>query len=434
MKTADAAESLSYVGLRYMTSFRCIGPDCEDSCCGEWAVTVDDARHEALRRTMGQTEQGRAEFCAAVEYRVEGGGRVVALLVQRPDRNCAFLGADKLCTVQQRYGEALLPDDCALYPRSVGQLRGRVELSGNLSCPEAARLCLLAPDSTDLVPIDSGLVPRGLAHYAYADSPQDVSVAALDDIRDLARHLLALRGRPLDERLFFLAVFLDSASLLVGPSAGPRAHVHFAALLQSMRRPETHEQLRDQLALASSAGSPALFAPTVVSRVLSAMQRRTAAVRALFGEVLGTRAAEPGSGVRRDADGTYTFSSPEFGAAARARRAELPEAYRAREDAIFERFSQNHLVRLWPIWSANLRSYGVGLFARLAVARYLLRNHPDLRGAEGDQTRLDALAVRVVYTTSRVLDHEGTILRGLSESLVESGQDTLANALSLLQF
>ena len=79
MKTADAAESLSYVGLRYMTSFRCIGPDCEDSCCGEWAVTVDDARHEALRRTMGQTEQGRAEFCAAVEYRVEGGGRVVAL-------------------------------------------------------------------------------------------------------------------------------------------------------------------------------------------------------------------------------------------------------------------------------------------------------------------------------------------------------------------
>ena len=300
MKTADAAESLSYVGLRYMTSFRCIGPDCEDSCCGEWAVTVDDARHEALRRTMGQTEQGRAEFCAAVEYRVEGGGRVVALLVQRPDRNCAFLGADKLCTVQQRYGEALLPDDCALYPRSVGQLRGRVELSGNLSCPEAARLCLLAPDSTDLVHIDSGLVPRGLAHYAYADSPQDVSVAALDDIRDLARHLLALRGRPLDERLFFLAVFLDSASLLVGPSAGPRAHVHFAALLQSMRRPETHEQLRDQLALASSAGSPALFAPTVVSRVLSAMQRRTAAVRALFGEVLGTRAAEPGSGVRRD--------------------------------------------------------------------------------------------------------------------------------------
>lgn len=434
MKTLNPKDSSNYIGLRYMTRFRCIGADCEDSCCGEWVVTVDDAHHDALRQVMGQTEQGRAEFDAAVQYRIVDGRRIVSLLVQRLDKSCVLLGADKFCTVQQRYGEALLPDDCALYPRSVGQLRGRVELSGNLSCPEAARLCLLAPDSTDLVPVDPSLISRGLVHYTYADSPQDISEAALDDIRDLARYLLALRERSLDERLFFLAVFLDSASLLVGPNAGPRAYVHFAALLETMRRPEIHDQLSEQLLLAPALSPPTLFASTMVSQILSAMQQRTDAVRALFGEVLGASATDSTSGVQCAPDGLFAFASAPLAAAAAARRAELSEAYCAREDVLFERFCQNHLVRLWPLWSANLRSYAIGLFLRLAVMRFLLRNHPALRVAEGGSARIDALAVRVVYSLSRVLDHEGVILRGLIESLVETEQDTLANIVSLLRF
>ena len=432
MKIVDPKESPHYVGLRYMTRFRCIGADCEDSCCGEWVVTIDEPHHDALRKAMSQTEQGRAEFDAAVQYRVDDGRRVVSLLVQRPDKSCVLLGADKFCTVQQRYGETLLPDDCALYPRSVGQIRGRVELSGNLSCPEAARLCLLAPDSTDLVPVDSSLISRGLVHYTYADSPQDISEAVLDEIRDLAQHLLAVRGRRLDERLFFLATFFDSASLLVGPSAGPRAHVHFAALLQAMRQSETQEQLCEQFMLAPAPDAP--FAATVMAQILGAMQRRTSTLRALFDEVLGELVDDPSSGVLRTPDELFTFSPMALAAAAAARRAGLPEAYREREDALFERLCQNHLVRLWPLWSSNLRSYGLGLLLRLAVMRYLLRNHPALRGAESDSARIDALAVRVVYSLSRVFDHEGAILRRLNESLVETGQDTLSNAVSLLKF
>lgn len=429
MKAIRPNEELRYVGLRYMTRFRCIGTDCEDSCCGGWSVTVDPPHVEALREAMSGTEEERAEFAAAVYHRDDDGHRV-SLLVQHPDKDCVMLGADQLCTIQRRYGESLLPDDCAVYPRSIGQINGRVELSGNLSCPEAARLCLLGEGATDLVPIDPALVTRGLIHYTYEDSPQDISEAVLDDIRALAQDLLSVPRYGLDNRLFILAAFFDSASLLLRPNAGPRAQVHFQALLQSTRLPAVHEQFHDQFTWAPRGA----FAATAVAQILSAMQHRTVSVRALCVEVLGSCADDPDSGVRRESDGSFDFSPEVFNVFCAKRRAELPEAFWALEDALLTRFCQNHLIRLWPLWSSNLRSYGIGLFLRLAVIRFFLRHHPALRGAESDPVKVQALAVRVVYVLSRVFDHEGAILRKMNEHLVENELDTLSSIVSLLKF
>ena len=424
MKTLPSSGGLRYVGLRYMTRFHCLGADCEDACCGEWAVTVDSTRAALLRRVL-------PEFADVTVQRTDDEQREVVCMVQRPDKTCAMLDADRLCGIQRRYGEALLPDDCAVYPRSVGQIGGRVELSGTLSCPEVARLCLLGEDATDFVPVDPVLVTRGLVHYTYADSPKDVSEAVFDDVRDLARELLAARQFDLDSRLFFLAAFFDSASLLLRPGAGPRAAVHFRALVQTMRQPEAQAQLRAQFLAAPRDA----FAASAVSQVVGAMQRRsTDSLRRLFGEVLGPLARDPGSGVCQEPDGAFSFSPQEFAASSDRRRVELPAAFLSEEDALLERLCQNHLVRMWPLWSADLRAYGFGLFLRLAIVRFFLRHHPLVAGSGGDREKIRTAAVQVVYTLSRIFDHEGTILRTTCEYFTEHELDTLPNAVSLLKF
>lgn len=420
-----------HVALRYMTNFRCIGADCEDSCCGGLTVVADAPRLEALRETMSKTEAERAEFAAAIQYRTDEDRRVVALLVQRPDKSCTLLDENKLCTVQQRYGEEALLDDCAVYPRSVGQIAGRVELSGNLSCPEAARLCLLHEGSTDFVPINQTTISRGRIHYTYADSPQDISEVDLDVVRTLAQHLLAAREYRLDSRLFFLATFFDSASLLLRQNAGPRASVHFQALLQNMKLRSVQDQINAQF-LGSAASST--FSVPIIVRVLEVMQRLgTTSTRSLFEECFNNRVDDSTFGVSRDSTGTFVFTPEMVAATCEKRRQTLPDAFFMREDALLERFCQNHLVRIWPIWSSNLRAYGIGLFLRIALIRFFLRNHPLLIGSETDLSKIDDLTVRVVYVLARAFDH-GVILRSIIESLVETGSDTLENAVSLLKF
>ena len=35
---------------QYMAKFRCIGSECEDSCCVGWRVTVDEDTYKKYRR------------------------------------------------------------------------------------------------------------------------------------------------------------------------------------------------------------------------------------------------------------------------------------------------------------------------------------------------------------------------------------------------
>jgi lysine-N-methylase len=57
---------------------------------------------------------------------------------------CPFL-SEKLCSIQSELGEDYLSRTCATYPRIRHHVAGIIERSLDLSCPEAARLCLTDP-------------------------------------------------------------------------------------------------------------------------------------------------------------------------------------------------------------------------------------------------------------------------------------------------
>ena len=131
----------------YMQKFQCIGGACEDSCCAGWRVVFDkrtaqsylDAKdpeiHEIANRAIKKVKTDRSsQNHSFIEMNPQTGA-------------CPFLQTDKLCMIQGRMGENALSKVCSTYPRHAGGVAGqRIEVA-TLSCPEAARLCMLDPDA-----------------------------------------------------------------------------------------------------------------------------------------------------------------------------------------------------------------------------------------------------------------------------------------------
>lgn len=117
----------------YYDQFRCIAAACPDSCCKEWEVRVDDAsaaRYLALEGSLG-------DRLRSVLRREDG-----EYLMTIQDGRCPMWRTDGLCRIQAELGEAALCHTCREFPRLLHDYGDFLELTLELSCPEAARLIL----------------------------------------------------------------------------------------------------------------------------------------------------------------------------------------------------------------------------------------------------------------------------------------------------
>ena len=120
----------------YFDTFRCIADKCEDACCKEWAVQVDDASAAYYRSLPGdlgnRLRQVLVEEDGETVMRIENG-------------RCPMWRNDGLCRIQAELGEEALCHTCAQFPRLTHDYGDFTELGLELSCPEAARIILSAP-------------------------------------------------------------------------------------------------------------------------------------------------------------------------------------------------------------------------------------------------------------------------------------------------
>jgi lysine-N-methylase len=139
---------LDHLRPHYAKNFHCIGTRCEDNCCRGWDVFIDKATYQryqslpALRPIMDERFVRLNDDASDDRY---------ALIRDVSSSVCRFLSSDRLCRIQQEYGDAYLSVTCATYPRIPRRIDGLLEQPLSLSCPEAARLVLLNPQ---LIPDD----------------------------------------------------------------------------------------------------------------------------------------------------------------------------------------------------------------------------------------------------------------------------------------
>lgn len=399
-----------------MTRFRCIGTECRDNCCHHWRIRVDREHHDKLQARMSSPEE-QAEFAAAVQRQEGDDPQLHALLVLGDDGCCRFLGRDRSCTVQARFGEDFLPDACSRYPRTIGRLGEDYELYGSPSCPEIVTQMLAGDDAMDLVPVGPESFGRGLVSHVLDPEAASLYQQSLPGVRDTALWLLGQRRFPVASRLFFIACLANRARRFLHREMPPG---HVEELRQICRALQTAGALDhlDQQYRGLVAGTR--FAISVVRELLCLPDRfHPAALIELRGEA-GVLLASRGARLGRDEDvdlldRVYLGLPP------------LPAEAEERLAIAVERYATNKLLLEWYTKTPSFLGWVFGLLSRVAVIRFLVRTVGTVTAPEG----FDELLVRVIYAFSRLLEHNAPLAARLLENLEEQGVFGIEYAASL---
>jgi len=196
----------------YAKQFRCIGAACEDVCCWGWEVTIDRATYQKYESMPAMQPRLREWFTVLSESE----GRFARINLDATV-SCPFLSRDSLCSIHRDYGESYLSETCANYPRISRRIDGLIEKPLVLSCPEAARLVLLAPELLSGYRKQDG--ERGYDRLlAIPNSSARRDFGAMRyvwEIRELSLRLLLDPAYDLWERLFILGMFCKKLSGLI---------------------------------------------------------------------------------------------------------------------------------------------------------------------------------------------------------------------------
>jgi lysine-N-methylase len=131
----------------YAGAFRCIGANCEDTCCRDWSIPLDKRTYEKYREfPEGKLGSLVKHFVSITPDAPEN---LFAQINLAPSGFCPFFTPDQCCGIQKEHGAQALSATCSIYPRALNLVEGELEGSLHLSCPEAARNILLVPDSLE---------------------------------------------------------------------------------------------------------------------------------------------------------------------------------------------------------------------------------------------------------------------------------------------
>jgi len=195
-------QTLDNLQPTYGGAFRCIGPECEDSCCRNWDIPIDEITYRRYRQFPAE-KLGSLVAHFVSECSDKSQDNVHAYIRRKPDGSCPFLGVDRLCGIQKEYGAELLSAPCSIYPRSLAVVHGTLEGSLILSCPEAARNVLLHEDS---IKREADLLSGDFRTDSVFGVRQHKGLDGfLIPVRALIVRLIRDRSRPIWQRLLIIA-------------------------------------------------------------------------------------------------------------------------------------------------------------------------------------------------------------------------------------
>lgn len=386
---------------RYMTRFRCLGGDCEDTCCAGWTVPFDEPTHRRLKVLSAHEPSAQRLLDEGIQLTPEGPD--FARLVFGADGYCRMLEDDGRCAIHARLGPDALADVCMMYPRYFNQVDEERELFGTISCPEVARQCLLHDDAFEPEPLELEQAPRKLRNRFATEEPYFRPFRAL---RSAMSELLARPGYALADKLFALLWFTRQLSSVVFDGCAALPEAELQGTLAALGQPQLLATLSANYRGLDVSGA---FALSVLRQALPPSANANASA-----------SASPTAAADADAAAWASYG---------ATRARVPETARARLDACLTRYAVNHLHTTPYMLSRTPFIFALELAVRVAALRYLL--HQRLAGFQGDGDELDRQIVDVSYRFARHVEHAGSFEKLVSE-LESQRLDSLAHAVGFV--
>lgn len=137
-----------------LSRFTCLGDKCEDTCCQNWSMQVDDA-------TLRRYRESAPQLLDAVEPSTD------APWIMRKDvatGMCVKLEGG-LCGIHKQYGDRFLSDACHFYPRVTRSLGEYTLMTATMSCPEIVRQMLASPSPCATQDAEVARIPSTLKNY-----------------------------------------------------------------------------------------------------------------------------------------------------------------------------------------------------------------------------------------------------------------------------
>jgi lysine-N-methylase len=205
MSTLHPTKTVQSVQPKYVSSFSCTGPACEDNCCTGWTVHVDKKTFNAYRQAKTPELTERLESKVKRVRSLNSDTQYARIEMKPVTQECPFM-EEKLCGIQKTLGEDKLSDTCATYPRNNRLLGGQHEQSLTLSCPEAARLALLQADAMDFVEGSMRVRPEVISS---SKPKHGLSSELVSSVRVFALQLMRTEGLELWQKLAVLGFFCE---------------------------------------------------------------------------------------------------------------------------------------------------------------------------------------------------------------------------------
>ena len=196
----------------YLKEFKCIGGECEDSCCIGWDVDIDKFTFQQYESVSDSDMKNILESNLIKNKRCQFDEIDFAKVKLGENKRCPFLKCDNYCVIHSNLGEEYLSNVCTSFPRVTNKIDGIYEMSLAVACPEAARILLLKKDGIEFSESDEDLgkhivsseVNTKLSEEAY------LPVEFLKEIRETSIKIMKNRKFSLDKRLYILGEFINA--------------------------------------------------------------------------------------------------------------------------------------------------------------------------------------------------------------------------------
>jgi len=196
----------------YVEGFKCIGGECEDSCCIGWDIDIDKQTFRKYFRTKDSEMKQR--FTRHIYRNKESCSKNVDFgrISINDSKWCPFLDRDKLCVIQRKLGEDCLSNVCYSFPRVYNKLNGTYEISLAMSCPEAVRKLFANKDPIKF----SEHNMTGVKHVIHSSVDtgekywKNTPIGQLPELRTLSIEIIQDRSQPINVRLMQLGFKLKT--------------------------------------------------------------------------------------------------------------------------------------------------------------------------------------------------------------------------------
>lgn len=192
----------------YLDEFKCIGSDCEDTCCKEWYISIDEDTYKKYKRVKDYKIKNKIDKYIVRNHSNKSKNN--AAKMKLVDNRCAFLSETGLCHIHSNLGEDYLCNTCKIYPRNFNLVNGVVEKSLTLSCIEAAKKILLKKEKLEFSFLEEECKDYIYEKRATLNNEKQNWKDYLWDLRIFTISLLQNRDYTIDERLIILGFFYNT--------------------------------------------------------------------------------------------------------------------------------------------------------------------------------------------------------------------------------